>query len=88
MRERIAVVDEDGVQAGHPRPTADRRNDGRLACDGGVLFDLALEQRADDRFMDKAVTCLAKDREALLAFYDFSAEHWKTRPMAPTVSVS
>jgi putative transposase len=26
---------------------------------------------------DKAVACLAKDREALLAFRDFPAEHWK-----------
>jgi transposase-like protein len=26
---------------------------------------------------DKAADCLAKDREALLAFYDFPAEHWK-----------
>ena len=26
---------------------------------------------------DKAAHCLAKDREALLAFYDFPAEHWK-----------
>ena len=26
---------------------------------------------------EKAATCLAKDREALLAFYDFPAEHWK-----------
>ncbi|MGH6962219.1 MAG: IS256 family transposase [Dongiaceae bacterium] len=25
----------------------------------------------------KAAACLAKDREALLAFYDFPAEHWK-----------
>jgi putative transposase len=25
---------------------------------------------------DKAVACLAKDREALLAFFDFPAEHW------------
>ncbi len=25
---------------------------------------------------DKAADCLAKDREALLAFYDFPAEHW------------
>jgi transposase-like protein len=24
----------------------------------------------------KATTCLAKDRETLLAFYDFPAEHW------------
>ena len=26
---------------------------------------------------DKAVGCLTKDREPLLAFYDFPAEHWK-----------
>ena len=26
---------------------------------------------------DKAVECLVKDRAALLAFYDFPAEHWK-----------
>jgi transposase-like protein len=26
---------------------------------------------------EKAVGCLAKDRDALLAFYDFPAEHWK-----------
>src|SRR5882724_11547385 len=26
---------------------------------------------------DKAVACLTKDRSALLAFYDFPAEHWK-----------
>ena len=26
---------------------------------------------------DKAVECLIKDRAALLAFYDFPAEHWK-----------
>jgi putative transposase len=26
---------------------------------------------------EKATTCLAKDRESLLAFYDFPAEHWK-----------
>ncbi len=25
---------------------------------------------------DRAVACLAKDRDALLAFYDFPAEHW------------
>lgn len=26
---------------------------------------------------DKAVECLIKDRDALLAFYDFPAAHWK-----------
>ncbi|HUF44386.1 MAG TPA: IS256 family transposase [Aestuariivirgaceae bacterium] len=37
---------------------------------------------------DKAVECLMKDREALLAFYDFPAEHWKhlrtTNPIEST----
>jgi putative transposase len=37
---------------------------------------------------DKAVTCLNKDRDVLLAFYDFPAEHWKhirtTNPIEST----
>ncbi len=37
---------------------------------------------------DKAAECLAKDRETLLAFYDFPAEHWKhlrtTNPIEST----
>jgi putative transposase len=37
---------------------------------------------------EKAVECLAKDREPLLAFYDFPAEHWKhlrtTNPIEST----
>jgi transposase-like protein len=41
-------------------------------------------EKAFDRFLakyeakyDKAAACLAKDRETLLAFYHFPAEHWK-----------
>ena len=37
---------------------------------------------------EKAVNCLAKDRDALLAFYDFPAGHWKhlrtTNPIEST----
>ncbi len=37
---------------------------------------------------EKATECLRKDREALLAFYDFPAEHWKhlrtTNPIEST----
>ena len=37
---------------------------------------------------EKAVSCLDKDRDALLAFYDFPAEHWKhlrtTNPIEST----
>jgi hypothetical protein len=35
---------------------------------------------------DKAVECLVKDRDALLAFYDFPAEHWKRVCERPTSS--
>jgi putative transposase len=37
---------------------------------------------------DRAVECLIKDRDVLLAFYDFPAEHWKhlrtTNPIEST----
>jgi putative transposase len=52
-------------------------------------------EQALDRFLakygikyDKAVACLTKDREALLTFYAFPAEHWKhvrsTNPIEST----
>jgi hypothetical protein len=39
---------------------------------------------------EKAADCLTKDRDALLAFYDFPAEHWKllwlrSRERSPTL---
>ena len=54
-------------------------------------------QKAFDRFVSvyeakypKAAECLAKDREELLAFYDFPAEHWvhlrTTNPVESTLS--
>ena len=53
--------------------------------------------QAFDRFLekyqakyDKACDCLAKDRDVLLTFYDFPAEHWKhlrtTNPIESTFS--
>lgn len=35
----------------------------------------------------QAVACLTKDRDALLAFYDFPAEHWHIRTSNPIESV-
>jgi Transposase, Mutator family len=35
---------------------------------------------------DRAVECLIKDRDVLLAFYDFPAEHWKHLRRRPTRS--
>ena len=49
-------------------------------------FDFFLEAHGPKE--DKAVACLAKDRDVLLAFYDFPAEHWKhirtTNPIEST----
>ena len=55
----------------------------------------AVAEKAFDFFLgahgpkyDKAVACLAKDRDVLLAFYDFPAEHWRhirtTNPIEST----
>jgi hypothetical protein len=41
------------------------------------LTDLRRLRRAWGVKYDRAVECLIKDRKALLAFYDFPAEHWK-----------
>ena len=49
-------------------------------------FDLFVETFSAK--YEAAVNCLAKDRDALLAFYDFPAEHWKhlrtTNPVEST----
>src|SRR4051794_29865351 len=43
--------------------------------DALVAFDVFVETWGIK--YDKAVECLTRDRDALLAFYDFPAEHWK-----------
>ena len=56
---------------------AETRNDAETA------FDFFVEAYGPKYV--KATACLAKDRDALLSFYDFPAEHWKhvrtTNPM-------
>jgi putative transposase len=51
-----------------------------------VAFDTFVESYSLK--YEKAAECLAKDRDALLAFYDFPAEHWKhlrtTNPIEST----
>ena len=51
-----------------------------------VAFDAFIESYAVK--YERAAACLAKDRDALLAFYDFPAEHWKhlrtTNPIEST----
>jgi len=41
----------------------------------GAAFDAFIESY--ELKYEKAAECLHKDRDALLAFYDFPAEHWK-----------
>ena len=48
---------------------AETRNTAESALDGFI--------ETYSRKYEKAAECLAKDRDALLAFYDFPAEHWK-----------
>ena len=59
---------------------AETRNDADSA------FDAFIETCAVK--YDKAAACLVKDRETMLAFYDFPAEHWKhlrtTNPIEST----
>ena len=54
--------------------------------DADAAFDAFIESYQVK--YDKAAECLEKDREALLAFYDFPAEHWKhlrtTNPIEST----
>jgi len=60
---------------------------GKAKQDLHRIYEAANRREAEDAFdrflakygskYDKAVICLAKDREALLTFYDFPAEHWK-----------
>lgn len=44
----------------------------RAAADGAMTI---FTEKYGAKY-EKAVTCLTKDREALLAFYDFPADHW------------
>jgi transposase-like protein len=52
--------------------------DGETSKDAEAAFDAFIA--AYELKYDKAAECLAKDRQALLAFYDFPAEHWKHMP--------
>jgi len=51
-----------------------------------LAFDAFIESYTPK--YEKAADCLSKDRDALLAFYDFPAEHWKhlrtTNPIEST----
>ena len=60
----------------HPAVKADLRD--IWQAETRAAAEAALDTFAEkyEAKYDKAVTCLTKDREALLAFFDFPAEHW------------
>jgi transposase-like protein len=70
-------------------PTASTSNRASIKAKGHLQDIWMAETKADaeDAFdffaraygakYDKAVECLNKDRDRLLTFYDFPAEHWK-----------
>ena len=71
---------------------------GKAKQDLHAIYEAENRRAAEDAFdrfvakygakYDKAVACLVKDREVLLTFYDFPAEHWKhirtTNPIEST----
>ena len=61
-------VQEKAKQGLHDIWMAEDRADAEKAFDN-------FEERFGAKY-PKAVECLSKDRDALLAFYDFPAEHW------------
>ncbi len=87
---RAASSGAGGRDGGDGFHRAARRSTGHLdsrdqARRGRQAFDFFLE--AYGAKYDNAVACPARDRDVLLAFYDFSAEHWKhIRTANPTES--
>jgi transposase-like protein len=69
---------------------------GKAKQDLHAIYEAENRKTAEDAFnrfiakygVKKAVACLTKDRETLLTFYDFPAEHWKhvrtTNPIEST----
>ena len=73
---------QDRQRAEQGRPLGPGQHEAELREIYGAPTRAAAEAAIDvfvDKYgakYDKAVACLTKDREALLAFFDFPAEHW------------
>ena len=57
-----------------PKPTSTTSGMAETREEAGHAFDTFLEKY--EAKLPKACKCLSKDREVLLTFYDFPAEHW------------
>jgi transposase-like protein len=60
----------------HPAVTADLREVSRAQTHAAALAAIEVFKEKYGVKYERGVTCLAKDVDALLAFYDFPAEHW------------
>src|SRR5919112_3540323 len=56
--ERIPVIDEDGVEPGHPRPTLNGWDDRIAVAHLRTPFDAACEGRADDALVNEGIALL------------------------------
>jgi len=103
---RIAHVEHRKLESAHLVLTANVLNKMPKALQAKAKSDLhqiwlaetrEMATKAFDQFLEKygpkyeaACSCLSKDRDALLAFYDFPAEHWghlrTTNPIESTFS--
>ena len=84
-RQRAEQAAEEPARA-RPRATSRTSGCAETKADAEEAFDFFV--RAYRAKYDKAVECLTKDRDRLLTFYDFPAEHWKhvrsTNPIEST----
>ena len=60
----------------HPTVTADLREVSRAQTRAAALAAVEVFKEKYGVKYERGVTCLTKDVDALLAFYDFPAEHW------------
>lgn len=63
-------------KSGQPAAAADLRNISHAATRAEALAAIETFREKYAAKYAKGVACLTKDTEALLAFYDFPAEHW------------
>jgi len=73
---KIANVLNKFPKSMQPRVKADLREIWQAETHAAAATAMTLFSEKYATKYEKAVTCLTKDREALLAFYDFPGEHW------------
>jgi len=73
---KVANVVNKFPKSMHPAVKADLREISQAETRAAAAVAMTTFVEKYGAKYEKAVTCLTKDRDALLAFYDFPAEHW------------